>query len=88
MLNSKDNEEYVKWWNYWLSQIEQRRVIMKHSSSKVAGAGLKSAQEQPSMPLLSRGGAKDNSNHAADEPSTRGLGLGPSPEISAADRLK
>lgn len=72
MLKSKGNEEYVKWWEHWMSQI-QRRVIVQHSSSDAASVGRTS---KPTARLPSQSEARNDMKQSADEPDGHGLGLG------------
>lgn len=30
MLRVKENEEFDKWWQHWISTLAQRRIVVKH----------------------------------------------------------
>jgi hypothetical protein len=33
MLRAKGNEEFNKWWKYWMSTLVQNRVVVRHPAS-------------------------------------------------------
>jgi hypothetical protein len=33
MLRAKGNEEFNKWWKYWMSTFAQNRVVVRHPAS-------------------------------------------------------
>ena len=32
-LKAKENEEFHKWWQHWISTLAQSRIVVKHSAS-------------------------------------------------------